>query len=292
MAAFATYAVGFFARPVGGVVFAHYGDRLGRKAMLVLTLVMMGLATFLIGLLPSYEQIGIAAPLLLVTLRFVQGLGVGGEWGGAVLMAVEHGHSGRRGFYGSWAQAGVPVGLLLATGVFALCARMPESQFLAWGWRIPFLAGIALTGIGLFIRLSVQESPLFAAEQRKPAPISEGLPIAHVWRAYRKNVLLAIGARFGENISFYVLTVFLLTYATGVVGLANQDVFHAILLASGVTLISVWLAPETYRSDLTQSPAPQALESSEVRGTGTCSREPRRATTQPDDAPLAISPGK
>src|SRR5262245_51937159 len=155
MASFATYAVGFFARPVGGVVFGHFGDRMGRKSMLVTTLMMMGLATFVIGLLPTYDQVGMAAPALLVVLRFIQGFGVGGEWGGAVLMAVEHGHQGRRGLYASWVQAGVPAGLLLATAVFDVISRLPEDQFMQWGWRIPFLLGIGLLGVGLFIRLQV-----------------------------------------------------------------------------------------------------------------------------------------
>jgi len=147
MASFGTFAVGFFARPLGGIVFGHYGDRLGRKAMLVTTLSLMGLATFLIGVLPGYDQIGVAAPALLVALRFIQGFGVGGEWGGAVLMAVEHGHRGRRGLYGSWVQAGVPVGLLLSTGVYAVCSSLPERQFLAWGWRFPFFVALAMHGL-------------------------------------------------------------------------------------------------------------------------------------------------
>ena len=162
MAAFATYAVGFFARPVGGVVFGHFGDRMGRKSMLVTTLMLMGTATFLIGVLPTYDQVGVAAPVLLVVLRFVQGFGVGGEWGGAVLMAVEHGHQGRRGLYASWVQAGVPAGLLLATGVFNMFSLLGDEAFLSWGWRVPFLLGIALLGVGMFIRLQVFESPVFA----------------------------------------------------------------------------------------------------------------------------------
>ena len=148
MASFATYAVGFFARPLGGIVFGHYGDKIGRKSMLVTTLMMMGLSTFLIGVLPTYDQIGVLAPVALVVLRFVQGLGVGGEWGGAVLLAVEHGHRGRRGFYASSAQAGVPAGLLLANGAFAAVSALPEEQFLSWGWRVPFLAGAVLLATG------------------------------------------------------------------------------------------------------------------------------------------------
>jgi MHS family shikimate/dehydroshikimate transporter-like MFS transporter len=209
IAAFATNAVGFFARPLGGVVFGHYGDRIGRKSMLVTTLVIMGVATCLIGLLPTYNTIGIAAPVLLVLLRFAQGFGVGGEWGGAVLMAVEHGHQGRRGLYASWVQAGVAAGMILASGVFGLFSLLPEDQFLAWGWRVPFLLGVVLLGIGLFIRVRVMETPLFAAHLVAEKP--QTLPILEVLRDYPRNVLLAMGARCGENASFYIITVFVLT---------------------------------------------------------------------------------
>ena len=193
MTAFGRSAVGFFARPLGGVLFGHFGDRLGRKSVLVITLLLMGVATLGIGLLPTYEQVGVAAPVLLVLLRLAQGLGVGGEWGGAVLMAVEHGHRGRRGFYASWVQAGVPVGLLLANAVFGLCAQLPERDFLAWGWRVPFLLGILLLAVGLFIRLRVVESPLFQAAQAAataaPAP---RLPIVEALCRHPRNVLVAL----------------------------------------------------------------------------------------------------
>src|ERR687889_224304 len=159
--AFATYGVGFFARPVGGIIFGHFGDRIGRKTMLVLTLTIMGLATTLIGLLPTYAAIGVAAPLLLVVLRFCQGLGVGGEWGGAVLMAVEHAPAEKRGFFGSWPQMGVPAGLILSNLIFLAVAALPEDQFMAWGWRIPFVLSIVLVAVGLFIRLRIMESPAF-----------------------------------------------------------------------------------------------------------------------------------
>lgn len=239
MAAFATYSVGFFARPIGGVVFGHFGDRIGRKSMLVLTLMIMGAATFLIGLLPTYESIGIGAPICLTLLRFMQGLGVGGEWGGAVLMAVEHGDGKRRGFYGSWAQAGVPAGLILATSVFALCARLPREALLAWGWRIPFLLGILLTGIGLFIRLNVSESPLFEKMRATKSQENRQTPLAQLWRSSRRQVLLAMGARFGENISFYILTVFMITYSVAVLKSGEQNVLNAILIASAFALITI-----------------------------------------------------
>lgn len=232
MAAFATHAVGFFARPVGGVVFGHYGDRLGRKSMLVITLVMMGLATFLIGVLPTYAQIGLWAPALLALLRFVQGFAVGGEWGGAVLMAVEHGQSGKRGFRASCVQAGVPIGLLLATAIFRTCSSLPEEQFLSWGWRIPFLSGLLLTGVGLFIRMHVVESPVF--QQVKDAKVEKSMPVLEVLRTHPRNVVLAMGARFAENACFYIFSVFVLTYATQQLGLAKNEVLDGVLIGSAV----------------------------------------------------------
>src|SRR5215510_4503886 len=161
LAALGTYSVGFVARPVGGIVIGHYGDRIGRKSMLILTLLIMGVATFCIGLLPTYTTLGPWAAVALVILRFAQGFGVGGEWGGAVLMAVEHAPAGARGFYGSWPQMGVPAGLILSTSAFALIARLPEEQFLSWGWRVPFLMSIVLVAVGLIIRVRVLETPAF-----------------------------------------------------------------------------------------------------------------------------------
>jgi len=242
MAALGSFAIGFFMRPLGGIVFGHFGDRVGRKAMLVTTLLMMGLATFTIGLLPTYQSIGVAAPILLVLCRLVQGLGVGGEWGGAVLMAVEHGHAGRRGFYGSCVQMGVPAGLLLATAVFSIFSSLPEEQFLSWGWRIPFLLGILLLGVGMFIRLQVFESPLFAESQKK-RNVSP-LPILEVFRNYRRSVLLAVGARFAENVCFYIFTVYILTYATDedFLDLPRQTILNGILIAAAVQLVVIPLS--------------------------------------------------
>ncbi len=245
LAAFATNAVGFFARPLGGVVFGHFGDRLGRKSMLVTTLVLMGAATCLIGLLPTYNSIGIAAPMLLVALRFVQGFGVGGEWGGAVLMAVEHGHQGRRGLYASWVQAGVPAGMILANGVFSVFSSyLSEAQFLAWGWRVPFLLGIVLLAISMFIRLRVLETPVFAAQLSTEKPKS--LPILEVIRDYPRNVLLAMGARFGENASFYIITAFVLTYAKEILLLPRSTVLNGVLIGSACHFITIpvfgWLS--------------------------------------------------
>lgn len=240
MAAFGSFAIGFFMRPLGGIIFGHFGDRIGRKAMLVTTLLMMGLATFAIGLLPTYETIGVAAPILLILLRLVQGLGVGGEWGGAVLMAVEHGHAGRRGFYGSCVQMGVPAGLLLATFVLWMFSSLPDEQFLTWGWRVPFLLGILLLGVGMFIRLQVFESPLFAEAQKKKNV--SPLPILEVFRHYRRSVLLAMGARFAENVCFYIFTVYVLTYATEFLQLPRQTILVGIWIAAAVQLVVIPLS--------------------------------------------------
>ncbi len=237
MAAYGSFAIGFFARPVGGVVFGHFGDRMGRKVMLVTTLMMMGVATCLIGVLPTYQTIGVTAPVLLILLRLVQGFGVGGEWGGAVLMAVEHGHGGSRGLYGSCVQMGVPAGLLLATGVFAIFSSMDEQAFLSWGWRMPFLLGIVLLAVGMFIRVRVMESPLFARvqHQEKVSPV----PILAVLRNYPKNVLLAMGARFAENACFYIFSVFVLSYASEQLGLAKREVLMGVWIAAAIQLFAI-----------------------------------------------------
>ena len=237
LAAYGTYAVGFVARPLGGVVIGHYGDRIGRKSMLVLTLVLMGAATFLIGLLPTYDQVGPWAAVALVALRIIQGFGVGGEWGGAVLMAVDHAPAGSRGFYGSWPQIGVPAGLLLSTGVFSLFAGLPQDQFLSWGWRVPFLLSIILVGIGLYIRLSILETPAF--EKLKESRREARQPTLEVLRHYPKQVLLAMGARVAENGSFYIYSVFSLTYATQYAGVDRNVVLHAILIASACDALAI-----------------------------------------------------
>ncbi len=228
LAAFGTYAAGFFARPVGGIIIGHYGDKIGRKSMLVLTLMIMGVATFFIGLLPTYEQIGPWAAVALVALRLAQGFGVGGEWGGAILMAVEHAPPGRRGFYGSWPQIGVPAGLLLSTVVFSLFSRLPEEQFLVWGWRVPFLFSILLVVVGLLIRVRILETPAFQKVKRRQAHESRQ-PIVEVLRHYPRQVLLAMGARVAENGAFYIYSVFVLVYATQQVKMNQQTVLNGIL---------------------------------------------------------------
>lgn len=237
LAAFATFAVGFFARPVGGIIFGHFGDRIGRKTMLILTIMIMGFGTVLIGCLPTYGAIGVWAPILLVALRIFQGIGLGGEWGGAVLMAVEHSPANRRGFYGSWPQTGVPAGLLLSSGVFAIFSSLPEEQFLAWGWRMPFLLSATLILVGLFIRLRISETPAFT--QVRETSTEARLPIVEVVRTQPKNVLLAIGARVCENASFYIFAVFVLAYATEQLNLSRQMVLTGTIIAAVVTFFTI-----------------------------------------------------
>jgi metabolite-proton symporter len=237
LAAFGSYTVGFIARPIGGIIIGHCGDRYGRKSMLVLTLVVMGVATFGIGLLPTYAQIGPWAAVALVVLRLAQGFGVGGEWGGAVLMAVEHAPAGSRGFYGSWPQIGVPAGLLLSTAVFGAFARLPDDQFLAWGWRVPFLSSIVLVAVGLIIRLRILETPVFA---RLKAERSEARqPIRELLQTRRKEVLLAMGARLAENGAFYIYTVFVLVYGTQKVGIDRQTILNGVLIVAACAVFSI-----------------------------------------------------
>ncbi|MFF4648908.1 MFS transporter [Streptomyces sp. NPDC001380] len=238
---FLTYAIGFAARPVGALVFGHFGDRIGRKRLLVLSLLLMGGATTLIGCLPTYASIGAAAPVLLTVLRLVQGFALGGEWGGAVLLVSEHGDAKRRGFWASWPQGGAPAGNLLAAGVLSLLTTVQsDAAFLSWGWRVPFLLSAVLVGVGLWIRLSVDESPLFKealarAEARKAVEqAAEQPPLLAVLRHHWRDVLVAMGARMAENISYYVLTTFVLAYATTHVGLPKQTALNAVLIASAI----------------------------------------------------------
>jgi metabolite-proton symporter len=239
MLAFASYAVGFFARPLGGVIFGHYGDRIGRKKLLMLSLVLMGAATVLIGLLPTYQQIGLWAPALLVLLRIVQGFAVGGEWGGAVLIVAEHGDAARRGFWTSWPQAGVAAGSLLASGVLALMAGLQnEADFLAWGWRVPFVLSVVLIGVGYWIRATVEESPTFKAAVSEQAELPKA-PVMDAIREYPRNLLVAGGLKFAENISYYVVSVFSITYVTQALGLPRQTALNAILIASAVHVVLI-----------------------------------------------------
>ncbi len=237
--AFSTFAIGFVARPIGGIVFGHYGDRIGRKSMLVLTLLLMGTATLLIGLLPTYATIGIAAPILLVALRFVQGFALGGEWGGAILMSVEHAPTGRRGFFGSWPQVGCPIGVILSTVVFLPLTALPGDQFLAWGWRIPFLLSAVLVVVGLVVRLTVAESPDFE-EARAGRQLSES-PVLEVLRSNPREILLVAGASICAGAFFYLLLVFNLGYATQV-GIDQTTMLLIVLVTSvlGALVIPVF----------------------------------------------------
>src|SRR5689334_13662232 len=236
--AFATYAVGFIARPVGGVIAGHLGDRTGRRRVLVGTLLVMGLATCAIGLLPTYGTIGVAAPILLVVLRFVQGLGLGGEWGGAVLMVSEHGDERRRGLYASWPQVGVPAGNLLAAGVLAvLAATLSDDAFDSWGWRIPFLLSAVLVGVGLFIRLRIEESPLF--QEVEESATTAKSPVLDVVRVYPRQLAIAFGARLGTDVAFYVFALFIITYVTTELGLSKSTALNAVLIASALQLFLI-----------------------------------------------------
>ncbi len=242
--AFGTFTVGFIARPLGGVVFGAMGDRVGRKAALVVTLLLMGTSTLLIGFLPTYDEIGLAAPLLLTLLRLLQGLGVGGEWGGAILMALEYGPAGRRGFTASWPQTGVPLGLLASTGVLALCqSSLSEEQFLAWGWRVPFYLSGLLIVVGLVIRLRILETPLFKELQEQDR-VAEA-PVREVVREHWREILLAAGTRIAENAVFYVFTVWVLDYATKL-EVARGVMLDAVCVAAALAFFTIplfgWLS--------------------------------------------------
>ncbi|HET8696860.1 MAG TPA: MFS transporter [Gammaproteobacteria bacterium] len=237
LASFASFAVGFVARPVGGLVFGHIGDRIGRKTTLVLTLTMMGVATFLMGLMPSYDSIGVWAPILMVALRFVQGLAVGGEWGGAVLMATEHSGGARRGFFGSFAQVGSAVGGLMSTGIFLAMQQLPEDDFVAWGWRVPFLVSIVLVFVGLFIRLRIMESPVFA--QIKESRRLAKMPVLDLLRSDTRNVLLAAGLYMAHGTLFYAMTVYTLAYTTTVYGLSQNTYLVGVTAAGAVQCLTI-----------------------------------------------------
>lgn len=233
---FATLAVGFAARPVGAAIFGHWGDRIGRKATLIVTLLLMGVSTALIGLLPSTDTIGMAAPLLLVLLRLLQGIAVGGEWSGSVLLAMEWGDQKRRGLMGSYAQIGVPVGLILGTGGLSALYAIAPDAFLTWGWRIPFLASLVMVAIGLWVRLRILETPMFAkqVEEKKV----EKLPVLEVIKRYPKEIALTSLARFSEQMPFYIFTTFVLTYVVSQ-GVSEGFALNAVMAAAALQLISI-----------------------------------------------------
>lgn len=251
--AYATFAVGFVARPLGGVVFGHFGDRIGRKQMLVLTILIMGVATVLIGLLPTYEQIGIAAPLLLLVLRIAQGIGIGGEWGGAVLMAYEFAPENKRGFYASIPQIGLALGLCLSSGVVALLSLMPNEAFMAWGWRIAFVGSIVLIIVGLYIRLKVAETPDFAAVKNEQEELK--IPFVEMIRKYPRNILLGMGARYIDGVFFNVFAVFSILYLSKYVNIDRTTALVLVCLSAIVMVAAIpmfgklsdyWGRPKTY----------------------------------------------
>ncbi|MSQ94485.1 MAG: MFS transporter [Gemmataceae bacterium] len=242
---FSTSTVGFLARPIGGVIFGYMGDRVGRKSALVSTLLLMGISTLAIGFLPTYADIGVLAPILLTALRFLQGLGVGGEWGGAVLMALEYSHTGKRGFYASWPQAGVPLGLLSSTLVMAVCQQyLSAADFLAWGWRVPFYLSGLLIAVGLLIRMRILETPLFAAlkanNEIAEAPVSETI------KGHWRELLLIAGTRITENASFYLFTAYAVTYGKDVLKVQDGLILRAVSIAAVVEFATIpffgWLS--------------------------------------------------
>jgi MHS family shikimate/dehydroshikimate transporter-like MFS transporter len=246
IAALGTYAAGFFARPIGAWIFGHYGDRIGRKKMLIITMIITALGTFAIGLMPTYNQIGVFAPILLIVLRILQGIGLGGEWGGASLMVLEHAPANRRGFYGSLVQVGFPLGVAASTSAFALAALLPQADLMSWGWRLPFLFSVVLLGVGLYVRTRVPETPLFN-EIKQRGDIAK-TPFLDVVLRQPKTFLLAIGLKISEVSWVYIVTVFAVVYATTQLGLPKSTLLNAIIIGS---LIEVFTIPLFgYLSDL------------------------------------------
>lgn len=235
LAAFATYAVGFIGRPLGGIVFGHFGDKVGRKSMLLLTLMMMGIPTVLIGLLPTFETIGYWAAFALVVLRFIQGMAMGGEWGGAVLMAVEHAPEGKKGFWGSLPQASTGGGLMLASIALWLVSLLPEQALFSWGWRLPFLASILLLGVGWYIRMKVPESPDFEKNKHKAQAVK--VPAFKVIQEHPQKVLRIIVARAAENAWFYMASTFTLAYTTTQLGIARADILFATICGAALIMV-------------------------------------------------------
>ncbi|MFD1211917.1 MFS transporter [Arthrobacter sp. GCM10027362] len=238
-ASFGTLAVGYVARPLGGAIFGHFGDRIGRKGVLIVSMVMMGVATTAIGLLPTTAQIGLAAPILLVVLRIVQGLAVGGEWGGAMLVALEHAPAKRRGFAASFANMGGPAGAVLATLVVSAFSTLPDDAFLSWGWRIPFLLSLALIGIGLVIRLQVSETPLFLELENKAE--KKKIPVVEVFTKYPKNLVLGTIAGMSSYTVQGLMTVWAVSYAVGA-GVDRTGVLNVKAVGATLTIVAIWFA--------------------------------------------------
>ncbi|WP_445253816.1 MFS transporter [Nocardia sp. XZ_19_385] len=241
LAAFVTYAVGFAARPLGGIVFGHFGDKYGRKKLLQFSLLLVGAATFLMGCLPTFAQIGYWAPALLVTLRFIQGFAVGGEWGGAVLLVAEHSPNARRGFWASWPQAGVPVGNLLATlALLVLTSTLSDAAFLSWGWRVAFWLSAVVVLVGYYIRTKVTDAPIFVAAQQEMEQIkATSFSVVEVMKRYPRGVFTAMGLRFGENILYYLVVTFTITYLKVQVGTDTKVILWWLLAAHAVHFFAI-----------------------------------------------------
>ena len=237
MLAFASFALTFFIRPFGGIIFSHIGDRIGRKKTLVLTLGLMGGATVLMGLLPTYQAIGIAAPILMVLLRLVQGLGIGGEWGGAMLLAVEYAPKERRGFFGSVPQMGVTIGMLLATLALTVMSMLPDDVFLSWGWRVPFVLSAVLVFVGLWIRKGIDETPSFKKNQAAGNVVA--VPLLETLKHHKREVLIAVGAKFVETAPFYIMSTFIVYYATKELGFSRTQALNAVTVATVVTTLLI-----------------------------------------------------
>lgn len=237
--AFATFGAGFLARPLGAAVIGHFGDLVGRKLMLVITLSVTGACTAAIGLLPTYQQVGVWAPALLVALRLVQGFFLGGEQGGAVLMAVEHAPADRQGWYGGWTFIGSPMGMFLATGAFAAATAVSDEQFLAWGWRVPFLLSLVLVGVGLYVRLRLAESPEFAAIRQRGERAR--MPVAEAFASSWRQIVLAAGVNLGFNAFIFIMTTFLLTYGTEKVGVTRDVMLLGSLAGSAAQIAGILL---------------------------------------------------
>jgi MFS family permease len=234
---FGTQSVGFAARPIGAIIFGHFGDRMGRKATLIATLMLMGIATALMSVVPSYSAIGVSAPLLLIALRILQGIGVGGEWGGSVLLSMEWGTQRRRGFWASWPQVGVPIGLLLSTAMIKLFGHIAGSGFNTWGWRVPFALSLVLVAIGLYVRLRVQESPAFSEVKRERAVVR--LPVWQVIREQPLEVATSAFVRMSEQAPFYLFVTFVLSYGTDHLGLSKDSLLNDVLVAAALGLVSI-----------------------------------------------------
>lgn len=240
IAGFVTYAVGFVARPIGGIVFGHFGDKYGRKQLLQLSIILVGVSTFLMGCLPTFDQIGYWAPGLLVVLRFIQGFAVGGEWGGAVLLVAEHSPSSSRGFWASWPQSAVPMGNLLATGVlFGLSAALDEASFLGWGWRVAFWLSAVIVIVGYYIRTKVSDAPIFVEARKEVVEEAKGYGVVEVFKRYPRGVFTAMGLRFAENILYYLVVTFSITYLSTEVGEDRTRILLLLLVAHALHFVAV-----------------------------------------------------